>query len=717
MDTLDCLKRLMRHIFFVDYFLNYTSQDSKSTLSKLDFAEEGRQDIYHWRRSREERFRGVGKHIHLIQLYGFSAHLLKNFVEHFNFMVILQMALAAFVTFVCKKSNIQYDIHVSLFITPIVFPLAFSINADFRRKEQVLEDLAKFKSAAMTWFFCMRDWREACSHDINYLNGVRNKVKGLMFHIREYLLTQRLDHRKFIVRVIYEDLSDANQLNEKVRSSSMQANSTLVSRIINFLNMMCLSFERLRVIREYRSPRSIRSFTKVLIFLLPLLLSPYYVHLGSRIEKEQKGGRTNTHRWSPYYISVTVAFVFGALQAVHDRLDDPFDGMCEDDINLDTLDEWTMQSLEATCHRSYKIGRFQVVSSTLDSGYKASLAGRRASLQESRTSPSYVHSDECGGGRKTSCEEITRRSSLQDNRTAWCMARKRSREEIMGDLEQSHPFLNDVRGNATIMRSGHLKRVQKSFGDLSMIDEHSLSQSVYSLDLQSAEDEEEEDVDEEGEEEEKGDEEGEEVHEEENGTGKGIMASHGNGEMRLRSVSCLENMERGNLVTRRSVPSSLSQMEERSADMERSSVVTSSVTDIEVEESMSSFTTRWKCTDKDTPPVFGVESYLSSLYRLTHRQHLLKQLQQQKQQKQHLQLQQQQQEKQQQEQQQQLLIQQQQQQQTIRRGSISDIINHKKDNQLFDVDRGFQVRTRRIGVHQYSISQPNIHNSASSGEL
>ena len=45
------------------------------------------------------------------------------------------------------------------------------------------------------------------------------------------------------------------------------------------------------------------------------------------MEKEQKGGRTNTHRWSPYYISVTVAFVFGALQAVHDRLDDPFDGI------------------------------------------------------------------------------------------------------------------------------------------------------------------------------------------------------------------------------------------------------------------------------------------------------------------------------------------------------------------------------------------------------
>ena len=47
-------------------------------------------------------------------------------------------------------------------------------------------------------------------------------------------------------------------------------------------------------------------------------------------------------------------------QGVQDKLDDPFDGMSEDDINLDTLDEWTLQSLEATYNRTYKIGRFQV---------------------------------------------------------------------------------------------------------------------------------------------------------------------------------------------------------------------------------------------------------------------------------------------------------------------------------------------------------------------
>ena len=49
-----------------------------------------------------------------------------------------------------------------------------------------------------------------------------------------------------------------------------------------------------------------------------------------------------------------------ALQGTQDKLDDPFDGMSEDDINLDTIDEWTFSSLEHTMKRSFDVGRFKV---------------------------------------------------------------------------------------------------------------------------------------------------------------------------------------------------------------------------------------------------------------------------------------------------------------------------------------------------------------------
>ena len=83
------------------------------------------------------------------------------------------------------------DVHMSLFVSPIVFPLAFSINgkhcmfllnatvidmidivvylytsmssfpANYQRRESVLEDLAMFKSSSSILFFCHRDWIKA----------------------------------------------------------------------------------------------------------------------------------------------------------------------------------------------------------------------------------------------------------------------------------------------------------------------------------------------------------------------------------------------------------------------------------------------------------------------------------------------------------------------------------------------------------------------------
>jgi hypothetical protein len=39
---------------------------------------------------------------------------------------------------------------------------------------------------------------------------------------------------------------------------------------------MITSFERIRTVREYRTPRSIRSFCKVIVFFMPSILAPWF---------------------------------------------------------------------------------------------------------------------------------------------------------------------------------------------------------------------------------------------------------------------------------------------------------------------------------------------------------------------------------------------------------------------------------------------------------
>ena len=426
--------------------------------NKFDFvAEEGRQDIYqrYERRQTKQKQEGfLRKKLRNFRVFACNMQTIRSFYEHFNLMVIFQIAFALGVTKFCDHFNLVYNIHTSLFISPIVFPLAFSINTDFQRKEKVLDDLALFKSSAMMWIFCMRDWREACCFDDQYMKGVRDKIKGLMYHLRIYLFTENQNDRQDIVYVIYEDLSDANQINEKVRCSEMVSNAPLVSRTVHFLNLMCLSFERLRVIREYRSPRSIRSFTKVLIFLLPILLSPYYLHLGRQINNV----------WSPYYICVAVAFVFAALQGVQDKLDDPFDGMSEDDIKLDSLEEWAFHNLEATAHRTYKVvGRFQV-SNPPQAESPTTCIPNTDQTDYMRNSSQFPFKR----------ENVYRHNTMMMNRGGQhrppiSPLRVSSRVEG-GDDFVLHPYasvLNNIKGNTTILRGGQIKNHHKSFDDLS----------------------------------------------------------------------------------------------------------------------------------------------------------------------------------------------------------------------------------------------------------
>ena len=78
---------------------------------------------------------------------------MKSFVADINIMVFIHIGIVVLAVYLFQVYNMMFDISVALFVSPIVFPLAFSINSDFQRREKVLEDLAAFKSAGIAWYF------------------------------------------------------------------------------------------------------------------------------------------------------------------------------------------------------------------------------------------------------------------------------------------------------------------------------------------------------------------------------------------------------------------------------------------------------------------------------------------------------------------------------------------------------------------------------------
>ena len=192
------------------------SREERDEVNIYEDDEEGREVILQWRRKRLD-FNKKRK-----QLEGFHVHTLTidtvwSFCQNINYVVVIQMLVAATSVYVFQKFGIAFEIPVALCTSPIVFPLAFLINTDFKRREKLLEGLASFKSSTLVWFFCMREWREVAGLSMEWTNTVQGKLNSLLYNLREYLFTQNGRIRKIILFKMYEDLSDLNQLNEKLR--------------------------------------------------------------------------------------------------------------------------------------------------------------------------------------------------------------------------------------------------------------------------------------------------------------------------------------------------------------------------------------------------------------------------------------------------------------------------------------------------------------------
>ena len=256
------------------------------------------------------------------------------------------LLLAEGATALCLHYGGDVQLHPAIFITVLVFPLAFSINATYQRRERALDDLAILKSSSVAWFLLHQEWAaklvdpKLCElperklkrhterlkqHNIAYgkwhLEHTYTTLQVLFKEISVYLSTTdtqyaidsdmpgkqgRVAGRNEMLRRISYAFKEVSFANERLRMASLAAAKTnlgyfpvqapILTRPIHWTFFMLQAWEKLRGIREYRSPTSIRSFTKILTFTVPSLMAPYWAYLGE----------LNGH-WSAYYACAFMA--------------------------------------------------------------------------------------------------------------------------------------------------------------------------------------------------------------------------------------------------------------------------------------------------------------------------------------------------------------------------------------------------------------------------
>jgi predicted membrane chloride channel (bestrophin family) len=78
-----------------------------------------------------------------------------------NMKSVLISALAVLSTWLCMELRITANFPLTLIATAIVFPLVFSINTAYNRREKSLEEYGALKANGRALFLASRDWVES----------------------------------------------------------------------------------------------------------------------------------------------------------------------------------------------------------------------------------------------------------------------------------------------------------------------------------------------------------------------------------------------------------------------------------------------------------------------------------------------------------------------------------------------------------------------------
>ncbi|OQR92965.1 hypothetical protein THRCLA_08572 [Thraustotheca clavata] len=249
-----------------------------------------------------------------------------------------------------NSTHFSANISWILITFAVVSPMIMQIRQAFTRRENALDSIAEMKAIACNILLANTTWnwgkngRQTLPPDHN--RKAKLLIRGLLsdlYTILKMPTFTRGRHRftksgvaeaaqfNFEVDTIIQRMMVAfHQLHlqvETMKAQGIPANEA--SRINQYHWFLQARFERLCNIKLYRTPQATRSFTRLMIMLLPLFYGPYYVYISS-----SRDG--NTSFAFALVLSAMTSLVMIGIFNVEKVLEDPFTQEGLDSVQLDT---------------------------------------------------------------------------------------------------------------------------------------------------------------------------------------------------------------------------------------------------------------------------------------------------------------------------------------------------------------------------------------------
>ena len=168
-----------------------------------------------------------------------------------------------------------------------------------------------------------RDWLD---DNKEFEEEIKGKLIDVYRSIREIFTNGSADKEKAELH-IYEGLSELSLVMKKFRELGLPSGE--LSRASQYISKIAVDIENLKGIWRYRTPITLRAYSKVFIYTFPILYGPYFASVAEVYSPNLE-----------YMMPVIFSFILVSLDNIQSHLEDPFDQVGEDDIVFD-VEEFT----------------------------------------------------------------------------------------------------------------------------------------------------------------------------------------------------------------------------------------------------------------------------------------------------------------------------------------------------------------------------------------
>ena len=248
---------------------------------------------------------------------------LTHFWSILTWRTVVVVALSLGATRLCLANSITAELPTTLIGIAVVFPIVFSINSAYRRREEAIKSLASIKANIAALGFMSRDWTPKTSGKTDPV--IEELAPDLFGSIKESLanFTQENFNKVYIV------LSKWSAHHEVLREDGISGSE--ISRANQYLRTIMTDFENMRNIARYRTPLNLRAYSKVFLHVIPITFAPHFAFM------MQDGGSL----YSGYVVAFFYSLVFVCLDVIQEQLENPFDQNGIDDVRLDVTERYT----------------------------------------------------------------------------------------------------------------------------------------------------------------------------------------------------------------------------------------------------------------------------------------------------------------------------------------------------------------------------------------